>query len=128
MEEARLAQWDGATAYFTKALDAHRIVGNEEGLALTYSQLGKAFLDADDLRKAEKCFNNASEHFIKLGNATGEAAVLRLLADVYIRVADRVSAIRCLERVIFLATHFNLPELNRDLESLNHIRPSVPRP
>ena len=38
-------------------------------------------------------------------NAPGEAAVLRLLADVYIRVADRVSAIRCLERVVFLATH-----------------------
>ena len=66
-----------ATAYFTQALDAHRIVGNEDGLALTYSQLGKMFLDAGDVRKAEKCFNNASEHFIKLGNAPGEAAVLR---------------------------------------------------
>jgi tetratricopeptide (TPR) repeat protein len=128
MEEARLIQWNDATTYFTKALDAHRIVGNEEGLALTYSQLGQSFLDAGDVRKAEKCFNNASEHFIKLGNAAGEAAVLRLLANVYIRVADRVSAIRCLERVVFLATHFSLPELNRDLESLKHIRQSVPHP
>jgi tetratricopeptide (TPR) repeat protein len=128
MEEARQTQWDGATAYFTQALDAHRIVGNEEGLALTYSQLGKMFLDAGDVRKAEKCFNNASEHFIKLGNAPGEAAVLRLLADVYIRVADRVSAIRCLERVVFLATHYDLPELGHDLESLTHIRQSAPRP
>jgi hypothetical protein len=85
-------------------------------------------LDADDLRKAEKCFNNASEHFIKLGNTPGEAALLRLLADVYIRVADRASAIRCLERVVFLATHYNLPELTRDQESLNHIRQSAPRP
>ena len=61
----------------------HRVVGNEEGLALTYSQLGKTFLDSGDLRKAERCLNNASEHFIKLGNAPGEAAVLRLLATVY---------------------------------------------
>jgi tetratricopeptide (TPR) repeat protein len=128
MEEARRTQWDKSTAFFTQALDAHRIVGNEEGLALTYSQLGKTFLDAGDVRKAEKCFNNASEHFIKLGNASGEAAVLRLLADVYIRVADRGSAIRCLERVVFLATHYNLPELTRDQVSLNHIRQSVPRP
>jgi hypothetical protein len=29
---------------------------------------------------------------------------------------------------VFLATHYNLPELTRDLESLNHIRQSVPRP
>jgi hypothetical protein len=54
--------------------------------------------------------------------------MLRLLADVYIRIADRVSAIRCLERVVFLATHFNLPELNCDLESLKYIRQSAPRP
>ena len=128
MEEARRAQWDEATAYFTQALDAHRIVGNEEGLALTYSQLGKAFLDAGDLRKAENCFNNASEHFIKLGNAPGEAAVLRLLADVYIHVADRVSAIRCLERVVFLATHYKLPELNRWTWKLEPIRLPAPRP
>ena len=33
LEEARRTQWDEATAYFTQALDAHRIVGNEEGLA-----------------------------------------------------------------------------------------------
>jgi hypothetical protein len=54
--------------------------------------------------------------------------VLRLLADVYIHVADRVSAIRCLERVVFLATHYKLPELNHDLEALNHIRQSAARP
>ncbi len=101
-------------------------MGNEEGLALTYSHLGKTFLDAEDLRPAEKCFNNASEHFIKLGNAPGEAAVLRLLAAVYLRVADRVSAIRCLERVLFLATHFGLPELSRDRESLSLLRQSAP--
>ena len=126
MEEARRSEWEAATSYFTRALDAHRIVGNEEGLALTYSQMGKACLDAGDLRPAEKCCNNASEHFIKLGNAPGEAAVLRLLADVYGRVADRVSAIRCLERVLFLATHYNLPELSRDLAALDQIRQSPP--
>ena len=80
------------------------------------------------MRKAEKCFNNAFKHFIKLGNAPGEAAVLRLVADVYIRVADRISAIRCRKRIVLLATHYDLPELGHDLESLTHIRQAAPRP
>jgi len=80
---------------FTQALDSHRVVGNEEGLAGTYSQLGKTFLDSGHTVEAERCFNNASEHFIKLGNPAGEAAVLRELADLYEQRQDRVAAIRC---------------------------------
>ncbi|MEK7236781.1 MAG: hypothetical protein AAB242_09170 [Nitrospirota bacterium] len=76
MEEARRTQWDEATAYFTEALGRHRIVSDEEGLILTYSQLGKTFLNVGTVWKAEKCSNNASKHFIKLRNAQGEAAVL----------------------------------------------------
>ena len=50
---------------------------------MTYSQLGKCFLDQGDLTRAERCLNNASEHYIKLGNEPAEAAVLRLLATMY---------------------------------------------
>jgi len=75
------------------------------------------------LRKAEKCFNNASEHFIKLGNPSGEAVVLRLLADIYVRVQDSVSAIRCLERAVSLDTHYSFSELGQDQDRLRQIRP-----
>ena len=69
---------------------------------MTYSQLGKCFLDQGDLNQAERCLNNASEHYIKLGNEPAEAAVLRLLATVYVTRQDLVSARRCLERVVSL--------------------------
>ena len=67
MEEGRQQHWDEAVQWFQQALDSHRVVGNEEGLAGTYSQLGKTFLESGRPVEAERCFNNASEHFIKLG-------------------------------------------------------------
>jgi tetratricopeptide (TPR) repeat protein len=110
-------------ASFTQALECHRIVGNEEGLAVTYSQLGKCALEQSDLVKAERCLNNASEHYIKLGNEPAEAAVLRWLATIYETRRDLVSAKRCLDRVVALDQRYTLPELQTDsvrLAKLNH--------
>ncbi|HEU0069564.1 MAG TPA: tetratricopeptide repeat protein, partial [Nitrospiraceae bacterium] len=112
--EAREGQWEQAVTSFKQALDYHRVVGNEEGLAVTYSQLGKCFLDQGDLTRAERCLNNASEHYIKLGNEPAEAAVLRLLATLYDTRHDLVSARRCLERVVALDLRYNLSELQTD--------------
>jgi tetratricopeptide (TPR) repeat protein len=81
---------------------------------VTYSQLGKCFLDQGDLTKAERCLNNASEHYIKLGNEPAEGAVLRLLATLYDARQDLVSARRCLERVVSLDQRYQLPELQTD--------------
>jgi len=104
LQDAAEGRPNEAVAQFKKALDAHRAVGDEEGLAITYSQLGRTLLDVGQWQQAERCLNNASEHFIKLGDTAGEAAVLRLLADLYEGRADRVSAIRCLERVLAITT------------------------
>ncbi|MFO0707725.1 MAG: tetratricopeptide repeat protein [Nitrospira sp.] len=128
MEEARQSHWDRAAAHFQDALDSHRRIGNEEGLALTYSQLGKTFLEAGHLSQAEKCLNNASEHFIKLGQAAGEAAVLRLLAGLYVRMQNPVAALRCLERVVSLDLHQRLPELDQDRARLAELRQQNSRP
>jgi tetratricopeptide (TPR) repeat protein len=76
--------------------------------------LGKTFLQAGDRQRAEKCLNNASEHFIKLGNEPGEAAVLRLLADLYEQAGNEESAIRCLERVVLLDTRYGLLQFQQD--------------
>ena len=107
-----------------QALDHHRIVGNEEGLAVTYSQLGKCFLDQGDLTRAERCLNNASEHYIKLGNEPAEAAVLRLLGTVYNTRQDLVSARRCLERVVSLDQRYTLPEYQTDSVHLEKLKQS----
>lgn len=112
--QARAAWEAQAVTSFKLALDYHRVVGNEEGLAVTYSQLGKCFLDQSDLTKAERCLNNASEHYIKLGNEPAEAAVLRLLATVYETRRDLVSAQRCLGRVVALDGRYKLPEFQAD--------------
>lgn len=101
-------------AAFMRALDSHRIVGDEDGLAITYSQLGQTFFATGRSEEAEKCLNNASEHFIKLGNEPGEAAVLRLLATLYERRGDRLSAIRCLERVVLIGTRYRLAQAAED--------------
>ena len=65
-----------------QALERHRVVGDESGPANAFSQFRKALLSQGDLQQAERRLNNASERFIKLGQEPGEAAVLRLLADV----------------------------------------------
>ena len=64
--------------------------------------MGKCF-DSGRSVEAERCFNNATEHFIKLGNPSGEAAVLRELADLYEQRQDTIAAIRCVERLHHLA-------------------------
>ena len=122
LEEARRHQWDEAIAMFKQALEQHRMVGNEDGLAVTYSRLGKAFLDGGRAVEAERCFNNASEHFIKLGNEVGEAACLRLLGDIYRQRENLVAAIRCLERAVFLDTRYRLPTLSDDRRLLDELR------
>jgi tetratricopeptide (TPR) repeat protein len=95
-------------------LEFHRKVGNEEGLATTYGQLGKTFLLTGSPQKAEACLNNATEHFTKLGDGPGEAGALRLLADVYLDRGDQVSALRCLERVIQIDQTYRLPQYEDD--------------
>ncbi|HRC44383.1 MAG TPA: hypothetical protein PLT27_10045, partial [Nitrospira sp.] len=112
---------DESVRLFTQALDSHRVVGNEEGLAGTYSQLGKTFLDSGHTVEAERCFNNASEHFIKLGNPAGEAAVLRELADLYEQRQDRVAAIR-VERLHHLALGTGRAPADADRERLATLR------
>jgi hypothetical protein len=98
------------------------MVGNEEGLAVTYSQMGQCFLEQGDLVNAERCLNNGSEHYIKLGAEAGEAAVLRLLANLYDRRGDVLSATRCLERTILIDTKYDLPESSRDAQELARIK------
>ena len=85
------------------------------------------FLDQGDLTRAERCLNNASEHYIKLGNESAEAAVLRLLATVYDTRHDLVSARRCLERVVALDQRYALPELQTDSTYLEKLKQSVSR-
>ena len=109
-------------AGFQKALACHRQVGNEEGLAITYSQFGKTLLLAGRNSPAEKCLNNATEHFVKLGNEQGEAAALRLLADLYEQRSDLVSAARCLERIVQIGQRYGLPSWQEDAARLQRIQ------
>jgi tetratricopeptide (TPR) repeat protein len=122
LQEAREQRWKDAIDSFSQALAYHRTVGNEEGLAVTYSQMGKCFLEHDDLLNAERCLNNGSEHYVKLGAEAGEAAVLRLLADVYRRRGDLSSAIRCLERTLQIDAKYNLMDAPRDAAALARLK------
>jgi tetratricopeptide (TPR) repeat protein len=118
LQEAREGRWDQAVASFKRSLDYHRMVGNEEGLAVTYSQMGKGFMDQGDLTSAEHCLNTATEHYVKLGNEPAEAAVLRLLASLYQRRGDFVSSQRCLERVVLIDQRYNLSGEQDDSDRL----------
>ena len=122
LEEARGQHWKEAIEAFHQALVYHRMVGNEEGLAVSYSQMGQCFLDQGDLENAERCLNNGSEHYIKLGVEAGEAAVLRLLANLYERRGDFLSAVRCLERTVAIDAKYNLAESSRDAEALARLK------
>ena len=127
LEEARQNHWDQAVNTFKLALDEHHIMGAGE-LAITYSQLGKTFLDSADLLEAERCFNNASEHFIKLGNEAGEAACLRMFADIYRQRGSLLAAVRCLERVVSVDSRYQLPSLREDGTALDSLLRQELRP
>ena len=118
LQEVATNQLPDAIGHFKDALDFHRLVGDETSLANTYSQLGQTFLMQGEFRQAERCLNNASEHFIKLGREPSEAAVLRVLADLYQKRGDQGSAVRCLERTIQIDIHYQLPEQNNDKANL----------
>jgi tetratricopeptide (TPR) repeat protein len=122
LQEVATDQQEDAIGHFKYALAFHRTVGDEVSLANTYSQLGQAFLTQGEFRQAEGCLNNASEHFIKLGNEPSEAAVLRVLAELYKKKNDTISAIRCLERTIQIDIRYQLPEQSNDFSQLTQLR------
>ena len=51
---------------------------------------------------------------MKLANKPGEAGALRLLAYVYRKRGDTVSALRCIEQVIEIDQCYSLPQYNED--------------
>lgn len=122
LQEVACGNGPSALLHFDEALNHHRIIGNEEGLATTFSQLGKTLLSLGQNDQAEKCLNNATEHFIKLGNEQGEASVLRLLATLYEERGDSISAIRCLEHTVQIDLRYHLPKYQEDLHRLTTLR------
>ncbi|MFO0730498.1 MAG: tetratricopeptide repeat protein [Nitrospiraceae bacterium] len=104
MEEARQQRWDDAVRLFQQALDSHRVVGSEDSLAATFTQLGKTLLDCGRSVEAERCFNNASRNnFIQARKSGGEAAVMRGTGGSLQGRGITLSAVRCVERLHHLA-------------------------
>jgi tetratricopeptide (TPR) repeat protein len=103
---------DAITALKT-AIDFHKRSGFEDGLAGTWGQLGRAFMKAGKLAKAETCFNFSSSHFISLGDPAGEAEALRGLAAVYDANGDMELVTRCRERIAEISSRYRLPAEER---------------
>lgn len=114
--EQAMGHPEEAIGLFRKAIDFHKKSGHEEGLAATWGQLGRAFLQRGQDRDAETCFNYSTTHFSRLGDPAGEAEALRGLADVYERRGDRELALHCLARIMELQKRYRLPPDTRDRE------------
>lgn len=99
---------DEAIAALKTAVDYHKRSGFEQGLAGTWGQLGRAFLKAGNVTKAETCFNFSSSHFISLGDVAGEAEALRGLVSVYESRGDPELVRRCRERITEIQTRYGL--------------------
>lgn len=118
-----------ARHWYEQALRDDRQSGTADALTETLGNLGnvclgKTYLLTGKRREAEKCLNNASEHFIKLGNEHGEAAVLRVLADVYEQAKESIAAVRCLERVVLIDRRYGLDQAGEDADRLERLRRS----
>lgn len=120
--EQAMGRLEEAIGLFRKAIDFHKKAGHEEGLAGTWGQLGRAFLQRNQDRDAETCFNYATTHFSRLGDPAGEAEALRGLAEVYERRGDRELAIHCLARIIEIGKRVGLPPDPRDHEQGDRLR------
>jgi tetratricopeptide (TPR) repeat protein len=107
--ERDVGRLDEAIAALTIAIDFHKRSGFEEGLAGTWGQLGRAFLQAGKLAKAETCFNFSASHFISLGDLAGEAEALRGLASVYEATGDKDLVARCRGRIAEISARYRLP-------------------
>lgn len=121
LEQAR-GHLGEAIGLFRQAIDFHKKTGHEEGLAATWGQLGRAFLQCGRDRDAETAFNYSTTHFSRLGDPAGEAEALRGLAEVYERRADRELALHCLARIADIQRRVGLPPDPRDREQIDRLR------
>ncbi len=106
-------QLDEAISAFKTAIDYFKRSGFEEGLAGTWDQLGRAFLQVGKLAQAETCLNFSSSHCISLGDVAGEAEALRGLAQVYEARGDDELVRRCRERIAEITYRYGLPGSER---------------
>lgn len=102
-----------ARSCYEKAVRDDRGNGSKQKLSDSLGNLGNVY--------AMMGAYDESEHFIKLGNEQGEAAVLRLLADLYEQASKEESAIRCLERVVTLDTRYGLLQFRQDNARLSEL-------
>jgi tetratricopeptide (TPR) repeat protein len=107
-----------AVLFLKRAIELHKKTGNEEGLAATWGQLGRAYRQLGKDQRAETCFNYSYTHFGQVGKPEGEAEALRGLADIYEDRNEPELALRCLTRIREIFTRFSLrlPELDSDRE------------
>ncbi len=82
LEEAlRLAQ--GSEAMYRKALEHNEALGNKEGMADAYNNLGVFYSIRDELHKAEAMYRKALELYEELGSKDAMAIVCNNLGVVY---------------------------------------------
>lgn len=97
--EEELKHLDVAVRFFKRAIELHKRVGHEEGLAATWGQLGRVYRLLADDRRAETALNFSCTHYEHLVNTAGQIEALRLLARLYEERNDSELAQLCLKRI-----------------------------
>ena len=82
-----------AISYYQKSLKTHLEIGDKEGTALLYNNIGLAFNKQADINNALQCFNNSLKINEEIGNKKGQANSLNSIALIYNNQGDLTKAL-----------------------------------
>ncbi len=113
---------DKALVFLKKAIALNKKTGYEEGLASTWLQMGWIYLQQEEDKDSEICFNYASSHYSSLGDPMGNVEAHRGLAKVYEMRCDTQLTQTCLIQILSLQKRYGLPTSDSDLDWLNALK------
>ena len=98
-----LGQYDKAKEYLQKALVITTEIGDREGEATNYGNLGTVFLSVGQYDKAEEYLHKALVIRTEIGDREGEASCYGNLGTVFRTVGDFEASEVCLEKALFIS-------------------------
>jgi len=131
-----LKQYDLAVSQFRKSLKLEEELGNKQGMAINYQNIGEALEEQGKLAEALQNYETALAYDEELGSARGLAICKNSIAQIYIKQNKSAEALKILEptlqeskslgdKTIITAVEINigwaLMQLNNYKQSEHHL-------
>ncbi len=97
---AGMGYWRYSVKAYEKALKVYEKLGDEQGAAQTYNNLGIVYVDMGEWPKAIEFYQKSIETFEKLGDVKSAASIYNNLGSLYARMSEWPKAIKFYQKSI----------------------------